>query len=315
MYGDNIPPENLEQMPMEEVLKNIKDDDALEDFLNTISYGDGLDDPDVLSKLLHENPQLEKRVERIADEEYGDIDIKGVDRPLVHELNSLTLPISERFVNSTKFIDEGLDRASQRIDWFNNGRYGLAEGTSPYAILRDELLQIGSQVGMNEAGDFIKKMYWKPDAKVSDVLKMAVAPKRKPDIYETVPGPGKIAKGSVSRGLEGTLSFLDHRLFDSKAFENLMKNSRMTPYEAAKFSAPKVKMNPAIGDPNEPMYVTWTPKLSKGAISRGVTGMPKVKGNPPGELQRIYRSYRGLSPDALQYLMRNIMKTRSGAGL
>lgn len=200
MYGDNIPPENLEQMPLEGVIKNVKDEDALEDFLNTIAYGDGLEDPGTLGRLLRENPQLEKRVERIADEEYGDIDIKGIDRPLVHELNGLTLPISERFVNTSKFIDEGFDRANRRITALNDGRV-IEKYATPYSILHDELRRLQVQAGMNDEGDILKKLYWRPESKVSDMLNVSVAPHRKPDAYETVPGPGKISKGFVSRGV------------------------------------------------------------------------------------------------------------------
>jgi hypothetical protein len=200
MYGYNIPPENLEQMSVKDAIKDVKDEDALEDFLNAIAEGYGLENSYTLSKILHENPQLEKRVERIADEEYGDIDIKGVDRPLVHELNSLTLPISERFVNASKFIDEGLDRANRRITALNDGRV-IEKYATPYSILLDELRRLQIQAGMNADGDLIKKQYWKPESKVSDLLNMSVAPQRKPDVYETIPGPGKISKGFVSRGV------------------------------------------------------------------------------------------------------------------
>ena len=312
MYGDNIPPENLEQMPMEEVFKDIKDEHALEDFLNTIAYGDGLEDSEILGRLLRENPQLEKRVDRIADEGYGDIYITGFDRPLVHELNSLTLPISERFQNSSKFIDEGLDRANRRITGLNSGRYEFEEGTTPYSILHDELRHLQTQAGMDDNGDIVKKKYWEPESKVSDLLVMSVAPMREPDVLETIPGPGKISKGSVSRGLEIDGRPPESRRFNTKVFKALTETGS-NPYEAAVKSSPTSRLNPNLGNVNEPMYMSWFPWFSKGAISRGIDA-PRTGEHSIQSIQDIYESLNDIPPEHRKLFVREVMKNRANLG-
>lgn len=312
MYGDNIPPENLEQMSMKDMIKNVKDEAALEDFLNTIAEGYGLEDSYTLSKILHENPQLEKRVERIADEEYGDIDIKGIDRPLVHELNGLTLPISERLVNGTKFIDEGLDRANRRITELNDGHHNFEEGATPYSILQDELRRVQVQAGMDDNGDIVKKKYWKPESKVSDLLVMKVAPMREPDVFETIPGPGKISKGSVSRGLEIDGRPPESRHFNTELFKSLTEQGS-TPYEAAVKSSPTSRLNPNLENIDEPMYMSWFPWFSKGAISRGIDA-PRNGEHPIQSIQDIYRSLDDFTPKDRKEFVREVMKNRSELG-
>ena len=202
MLGDDVPPQFLEEMPLDEVRELVKAEDNTENLINILNGTYSSVNQEVLDRMVREHPDLFSRMNRVADNEWGDIEFKKVDRSLGDELNSMTIPVSERYENNSKSIEEGLELANQRIAWLNDGnRDYFEEGTTPYSILHDELRRLQIQAGMDDNGDIVKKKYYRPESKVTDLYEGEATSPRRPDIFEVVPGPGKIQPGAVSRGL------------------------------------------------------------------------------------------------------------------
>lgn len=202
MLGDDVPPQFLEEMPLDEVRELVKAEDKTEDLINILNGNYQPVNQEVFDRMVREHPDLFSRMNRMADNDWGDIEFKKMDRSLGDELNSMTIPVSERYENNTEYINEQLENANHGINWIlNHPKAEVESGRTPYDIMHETLTGIRNWVGGDKGGDIVKKKYYRPESKITDVYKGKATSPRKPDILETVPGPEKIQPGAVSRGL------------------------------------------------------------------------------------------------------------------
>lgn len=202
MLGDDVPPQFLEEMPLDEVRELVKAEDKTEDLINILNGNYQSVNQEVFDRMVREHPDLFSRMNRMADNDWGDIEFKKMDRSLGDELNSMTIPVSERYENNAEYINEQLENANHGINWIlNHPKAEVESGRTPYDIMHETLTGIRNWVGGDEGGDIVKKKYYRPESKITDVYEGEATSPRKPDILETVPGPEKIQPGAVSRGL------------------------------------------------------------------------------------------------------------------
>lgn len=314
MIGASIPPNYLERIPIEDVKRGM---DAHDKTDNMISLMLTEMDDDLAGRLMNEHPQLEKRINRVAESEYGDAWLTGSDKSLGEALDRIQLPISERFVSNKQEFEDAMDGLGHAITYYGKSDpRGVEVGRSPYNLLSNYLRNIQNHFGMDaKTGKPILTKYYRPETKLSDIVGLG---RKEPDVYTLVPGPGDIAPGAISRGVSKELGPVG-------VMQTVKKNLGKNPENEARTLGVLKDYIKKSSDPTKYMDVALKPTVigdrmhgmmvntNLGSIGRA----PDMK-RTTLPLSQLYDSYRravktsgvGNNPVYAEDLLRKTMKQR-----
>jgi hypothetical protein len=252
MFGGTIPPEYLEEIPIEEITKGIEANRKTVTALTTLLADI---DPKVSSRLLDENPQLAKRIGRVSDLENGGW-IIGSDKSLGDEIENLMAPISLRY-ESPKNFERNLERVNDEIGRAMKSPYGQKLFFyTPNQRMRDAL----QQFRIDSKGRAVIGEYIPPNTKLSDLVpkeddygNVIKTPEELGGFSITAPGPDQVAKGSVSHGGSQDWPSLKERRFDYDTYNKNIAQG-YPPAVAADFAAPHYKFTI---DPDDITGTRW----------------------------------------------------------
>ena len=257
MFGGTIPPEMLERIPTVDLQYMLARDNKANELAWTLmnfmpNSAEGL----VRSRLRHENPALGERVDRAVEEVQAGSG-RLIDRDALERVNT-NLPMSMRFSSNSNEYEKTLKKASSKIsNAMKADKYGQQVFFyTPHQRLKDAL----NKLPLDEQGRVVTKKYYPPETKLSDLVKEdpddVPMPERLGGFTKTMPGPGQIAKGSVSFGGADRdwVRPIKERHFDVGKFEELLA-AGYPPGDAAEFAFPNVWLKK---DPTDPTGQRWS---------------------------------------------------------